>query len=507
LGSKPVPVCISGAWACDFPNLVGFQGPSETSCDGKDNDCDGLTDEGLAHSWQEEELSSDGHPAARMGAATFNADDAILVAGGTAGSLAGKPSDAPDLWRFDLLKKRWQLLMLHPELARHGATLAVLPPGFVGPSAALWLIGGQQGGAAAQGAVELQPDKAQAIQLAFKQPPQHRVGAVAVVDTKANRLFLVGGPGNGDGVGVQVFDPKANTWLPDKQVAQPGSLVGPAASCMSADGSLWVFGSGAKSAPIFARLPASKTVWETLPTSPGGEPVAATTGGRLLCEPAAGQIWLVGFAAGAAGAPGGIRRYIMASKQWVSGQDDDFPAGIEPVAAMISLGILVVGLGHSAAGVLDHRLWVGKSGDWQRVRGGPPAVIGGRLVGTPKAVWRLGGAAVNGVKASLDVAAWQRSAGSWSALPVNPALPKRMFANILHDALGKRLLIWGGSTQVAGLSDLVSTVVEAPSSGGEQLDLTTGKSSALSNATLAGLPSMAVDAAVAQGPANSGAWT
>ena len=39
-------VCAKGKAACDFESVPGYE-PAEASCDGKDNDCDGETDEGL----------------------------------------------------------------------------------------------------------------------------------------------------------------------------------------------------------------------------------------------------------------------------------------------------------------------------------------------------------------------------------------------------------------------------------------------------------------------------
>lgn len=37
--------CVSGQWICDYSNVPNYEGEVERSCDGLDNDCDGLTDE------------------------------------------------------------------------------------------------------------------------------------------------------------------------------------------------------------------------------------------------------------------------------------------------------------------------------------------------------------------------------------------------------------------------------------------------------------------------------
>ncbi|MSP90903.1 MAG: hypothetical protein EXR79_03720 [Myxococcales bacterium] len=42
---KPVAQCAAGAWQCDWSADPAWE-VSETTCDGKDNDCDGVTDEG-----------------------------------------------------------------------------------------------------------------------------------------------------------------------------------------------------------------------------------------------------------------------------------------------------------------------------------------------------------------------------------------------------------------------------------------------------------------------------
>ncbi|GMV43255.1 MAG: hypothetical protein AMXMBFR64_49710 [Myxococcales bacterium] len=39
------PTCTNGSWTCHYELATGYEGATEASCDGQDNDCDGATDE------------------------------------------------------------------------------------------------------------------------------------------------------------------------------------------------------------------------------------------------------------------------------------------------------------------------------------------------------------------------------------------------------------------------------------------------------------------------------
>ena len=46
---RDISKCVNGQWSCDYSNVPNYEGDSEKSCDGMDNNCDGLTDEDFSY--------------------------------------------------------------------------------------------------------------------------------------------------------------------------------------------------------------------------------------------------------------------------------------------------------------------------------------------------------------------------------------------------------------------------------------------------------------------------
>ena len=40
-----VATCSGGVWSCNYDAVPGYEGTTEVSCDGEDNDCDGFPDD------------------------------------------------------------------------------------------------------------------------------------------------------------------------------------------------------------------------------------------------------------------------------------------------------------------------------------------------------------------------------------------------------------------------------------------------------------------------------
>ncbi len=505
-GGEPLLVCAGGGWQCTFVNPA-FQ-ITETLCDGLDNDCDGLTDELLPLTWLEPTEAFTTRPVARTELASAANADALFVAGGVVDSVlpgVGTLSSA-DVWRLDLTTHTWSLVAHNPLLARRSAG-AVLVPVADGAPPQLLLVGGLDAAGAPASPVLVDVGSGTAAVPAWKNQPQHRFSPAVVWLGPAAQVWLLGGTAAGTGATAQRLDVATATWT--SAVPQPATAVGPVAACANAAGDLYAYGQAVLGEAFFAVLPAGAASWQALPSVPGktGQP------GRLLCDVAAGEVWLVGGVS-QGDTPQATRRYAVASQTWTTLAQgpsstpgpgaQSWPGPISPAVA-VKDGKIHAALGQTPDGHGLPTTWVGLPGQWTAAEEGPEPVVGARLLAVGGGVVRVGGAALRVGAAAFGGAAWRHADGTWTAWPMT-STTGRAFANVILEPDGQGLLQWGGLSAVPAAGDWQNALeTQPPAPGAEHLDLTTGTWQTASPAQLLALPPLRPDAAIAPG-ALPGQW-
>ncbi len=503
------PVCTAGVWACAYTSVPGWQGPSETSCDGKDNDCDGSVDEGLAKIWADAPALVDaGWPGARVGAASVSGGGSVWVAGGQVGSASGALVLSDELWRLDLATQRWVLVARDGSFARKNATLAWLPAGWVAKTPRLWLIGGQiASGAFVEQTLSIDPETGEIAAVPAAKSPEARTLAAAVLDEAGGSLWLLGGVGDKAGPAVQRFDAGLGTWASASIVPQVDSATGAATACRDATGAIWWLGTGSDGSRVFRRLEAMAQQWTGRSGQVDGE--VATVGGRLLCDVSSGEHWLLGAASSGSGAsapvqPLGLRRYTIAEDAWSKPSVDASPQLAQGVVERIGTTI-VVAFGVVADGSWSAGLTLGGTG-WTPLAERPAPSVGAELSARANGdVLRVGGAAIVGSQL-VPSAAWRFADGAWTALPPSSAAP-RLHPLVIEDPVTQRTLVWGGvGLPWAGTPTLSDGGDLAPTPGGFAVDAGFQVNS-LGAATLAWLPQLRSAARVVpDAPGSSKFW-
>ncbi len=282
VGEKALPTCNAGAWSCSYPDAKGFEGPNEQTCDGKDNDCDGLVDEGLAHLWKPTpQKLTDGAPSSRKLAAWCRFDDALYLAGGQVPS-SGSAVLSGELWRLDLATFAWQRLLAHPDLKRTGAALACLPAmtdGGVKTARSLWLLGGLDSAGKAADPVAIDPLTKTVGSPAWKGTVEHADVAIAVVDALSGQLWLAPRGDQKTAPGLQRMHLKAKTWIPAKDVMQPTFKPSISDLCVVADGTIYALSApDTLGARWLEKLPSGAKKWSSLLKTG-----YLNTGGSLAC--------------------------------------------------------------------------------------------------------------------------------------------------------------------------------------------------------------------------------
>ena len=506
-GSAASLLCAGGQWLCTFTNPA-FQ-ITETTCDNLDNDCDGLTDEALPLFWQDPTEAWTTRPVARTELAMARSPDALIVAGGVVDSLipgTGTTSSG-DVWRLHLDTLKWSLVAHHPLLARRSAG-AVLLPGVAGGAPQLLLVGGLDGAGAPAAPVLLDMETAALSAPAWKNQPQHRFSPSVVWLGPAKQIWMLGGTAGGTGATAQRFDLATGLWT--ASVPQPANALGPVAACASAAGDLYAYGQTSLGEAFFGVLSAGAAGWQLLSSVPGkiGQP------GRLLCDVASDEVWLVGGVS-QGDSPQPTRKYVISAQTWstLNPAGQGGPAGVSqgswpgPISPAVAAkdGQLYVALGQTTENHGLPATWVGLPGAWTAVENAPEPVVGARLVTIPGGVLRVGGAALRVGSVFFGGTAWQHKNGGWTALP-STATVGRVFPHVIAEADGQAILQWGGLLTAPTNGDwhtALETQEAAP--GGERLDLKTGEWQQLAPSQQQVLPNLRPDAAVTAG-ALPGQW-
>jgi hypothetical protein len=191
-----VAQCLYGQWVCNYGFLPNWQA-DETSCDGLDNDCDGFVDERLAKSMLLATASHrTGSPPARSGSARIFARHGTdrWIVGGQVHPFPylGVRPHVGDLWHFESLTGRWRTAEDIGLSGRRDAAGAELPGGD------LVIVGGQSQSGVLADAWRVGPS---AADIAVLWPPgtiTGRYGHLVVPVQSGGTLLLVGGRGDGD---------------------------------------------------------------------------------------------------------------------------------------------------------------------------------------------------------------------------------------------------------------------------------------------------------------------
>ena len=501
---SPLILCAAGKWQCTFSNPA-FQ-VSETLCDGIDNDCDGLTDEELPLVWGEFIPAFTTRPSARTGIGVTSEGGFLYVIGGLVDVWipGGGTRASGEIWRLNLQTLAWTLLANQPQLARHAAGAVVLPS----PTTPTLVVAGgfdSEGLTAAPLLVDLQTGAP--LSPWWKNQPQQR--AFPTLVRTNGYVWLLGGDQTGSGVGAQRLDLATGMW--STAVPQPANAVGAVAGCATAAGDLYAYGQDANGSAFFASLPADATAWAALPAVSG----KAGAPGRLVCDVAAGEIWLVaGLSESGVVEPS--RKYSVSANSWTVVLDSGFGLPPPPVASSWAGGVaaavgaasghLVAALGETTQGTGVADAWTGLPGQWTAVDAAPEPAFGARAwaLADGGAV-RVGGALGRAGAVELASEAWHLQSGQW--LKWAPTLKNpRVFPSLLASADGQTLLVWSGLGMPPADGDWLAALAnQTPAPGAELLDLATGIWQTAPAALQQILPPLRADSAISRGPV-AGQW-
>jgi len=522
-------ICVAADWQCDPGAASGYQGPAETSCDGLDNDCDGLTDESLPQTWTGSVFWDPGLPIGRLGAARIEvAGTGAIVAGGVAAPLWTTPELAAptgtdgalwldagwsplpalaDAWQWQAQNKQWTKVATDSLLARTGAAVlrADNPP-------RLWLVGGL--GASLEAAeVDLATGVVQPAVWPQDAAPLPVAAALAVQAPGLPHGYVLA-PQNG-AVQVQRVDLTSGAWT--AQVAQP-PLTALQAACRAKSGWIYALGSGGNGPKLMAWKPPA-ALWQDRPLPP----VPLERSLRLWCDPLADEVWLV--------ASEGWWRWLPGASEWLPLDPGSLAGQVDPVLVqaptagpddsanlwhwLTPTGVVPNALAQVVALAADATSITTGGSVVEAVTslvGPPPQAVapGAVVVGDADTAHgvQVGGAIWNGSAWQATRGAWWRPVAgdtTWAASWQPDAMVARIAPHVVAEPDGAALQIWGGGSGPMTTAELANSTGWTAVPGGERLDLQTGQWSPLTTTALQSLPALRPYAAIVAG-GQAGEW-
>ncbi|MCO4760418.1 MAG: hypothetical protein KC502_02865 [Myxococcales bacterium] len=515
IGASGTPACVSGSWSCTFDAVVGYQGPDETTCDGKDNDCDGLTDEGLPHTWSQAAVPlAGGAPSPRHPntAATGSSESQFCVAGGRATKVTSTSLGTPsEMWCLTPATQSWRLLARSTGIARIGGALTYVPAGWsgVGSVPRWWLMGGVDATGAA--APSLQIDAATGAVSALKTGPQPLWPMSAAYRVAGTLLHIREGLGEAKS-GVRAYDASTGKWTQGPPL--PPAVTYVQSTCQDKAGGIWLYGldgspevANPKSvAGSLWHLSAGGKIWAKRPAPPAPIGWAALLAGALICDPAPNQIWIHGASTAASGTPGGyvgIRRFDVLQGSWSVPAIDVTPKIHDGYVARVgSSPIIAWGVGATAA---SDDVWAVVKGKWTVLNAGPPPAVGARYINTPAGLLRVGGLTVgHALATSPSQPAWRRGSGGWVrlSLPSDASVAARAKPQVIPVSKDE-VVIWGGVTSLPAAPTAVAlSGPMMPAPGAERLHLLKGTWTSVKTSVAAQLPPVKSGALLQSGEEN-----
>lgn len=455
----------------------GPQSPAKAEvCNQIDDDCDGLTDEGLPVDWTAASDWADGRPPPREDpAAAVDPLGNLYLAGGIERSIDGDPLWATSLWRRDAATGHWQ--RLKPLELPPRRLAAMWWAGGAGEAGTLHIVGGMDAGQSGAPPLAVDLASGQLVASPLAVPPLS--GGHWQAHPAADVVWLVVQSDAGLTQLVQ-WNPSSSQWL--VAPPPPKSFQAGVASALL-QGKLYLLGRQGSQA-VFQAFDTAAATWAVLP--PPAQ-LAGATVGSLVARPELAELWWLGAQLSGADGVAAPQRWVAKSATWAPLAMPPPPL-LAPLVSHSATGLVVTAGTHAdGQASADSYRWTATG--WLPADPEPPPSVGATWLALGDGIVTVSG--WQGAPVPPQAWTWNPSAG-WQAATVAASVPQRLFAAVVPWPGGA--VRWGGTTALGNKLPL-GPQLPPPPVGAERYDSATRTWSPLPLAQAAALPPLSGDAA------------